>query len=133
MDNDVSDSTENEGTSYPSLEAAVLAYTGTLDSLVAALLASGFSSPADLNIKTIFAPNNAAFDRLLAALDVQSVNEIPQDVLQEVSFDHTFTSVHAQNTGDSGFSAMSRAFDGDHHLAAAFLCCLVCLLVCLFS
>ena len=126
MDNDVSDSTENEGTSYPSLEAAVLAYTGTLDSLVAALLASGFSSPADLNIKTIFAPNNAAFDRLLAALDVRSVNEIPQDVLQEVSFDHTRTSVHAHpNTGDSGFSAMSREFDGDHHLAAAFLCCLV--------
>jgi transforming growth factor-beta-induced protein len=71
---------------------AEVAVSGGFDSLVKALTKAGLVSTfADPSAEfTVFAPTNAAFVQLLNDLDLNSINEIPDELLVDVLQYHVF-------------------------------------------
>ena len=68
---------------------AVNASTGEFDHLIAAVSRTGLAPTLDGRRHfTVFAPTDAAFERLFAALGVSGVNEIPVDTLRSVLLYH---------------------------------------------
>ena len=68
---------------------AVNAQTGEFDSLIAAVVRTGLVDTLNSNRQfTVFAPTDAAFAELFAALGVSGVDQIPVDVLRGVLLYH---------------------------------------------
>ena len=68
---------------------AVNAQTGEFDHLIAAVVRAGLVGTLDGNRQfTVFAPTDAAFEDLFAALGVDGVDEIPLDTLRTVLLYH---------------------------------------------
>jgi uncharacterized surface protein with fasciclin (FAS1) repeats len=68
---------------------AANAATGEFDSLIAAVVRAGLVDTLNGNRQfTVFAPTDAAFAELLAALGVSGVDEIPVDTLRAVLLYH---------------------------------------------
>jgi uncharacterized surface protein with fasciclin (FAS1) repeats len=68
---------------------AVNAATGEFDELIAAASRAGLVGTLDGNRQfTVFAPTDAAFEQLYAALGVSGVNDIPLDTLRAVLLHH---------------------------------------------
>jgi len=68
---------------------AVNAQTGEFDHLIAAVVRAGLVETLDEHRQlTVFAPTDAAFDRLFSALGVTGVDEIPVDTLRSVLLYH---------------------------------------------
>ena len=71
---------------------AVNAATGEFDELIAAVQRAGLVSVLNGNRQfTVFAPTDAAFERLFTALGVDGVDEIPVDTLRSVLLNHVAT------------------------------------------
>jgi uncharacterized surface protein with fasciclin (FAS1) repeats len=68
---------------------AVNAQTGEFDDLIAAVVRAGLADTLDGHRQlTVFAPTDAAFERLFAALGVSGVDEIPVATLRSVLLYH---------------------------------------------
>jgi transforming growth factor-beta-induced protein len=68
---------------------AVNASTGEFDHLIAAVVRAGLVDLLNGNRQlTVFAPTDAAFERLFAALGVSGVDQIPVATLRAVLFHH---------------------------------------------
>jgi uncharacterized surface protein with fasciclin (FAS1) repeats len=68
---------------------AVNAQTGEFDHLIAAVVRAGLAETLDGHRQlTVFAPTDAAFERLFAALGVSGVDQIPVDTLRSVLLYH---------------------------------------------
>ena len=68
---------------------AVNAKTGEFDYLIAAVVRAGLVDTLNGNRQfTVFAPTDAAFEDLFAALGVDGVDEIPVDTLRAVLLNH---------------------------------------------
>ena len=68
---------------------AVNASTGEFDSLIAAVVRAGLADTLNGNRQfTVFAPTDAAFDKLFAALGVSGVDQIPVATLRAVLLYH---------------------------------------------
>jgi len=68
---------------------AVNAQTGEFDYLIQAVVRAGLVDTLDGNRQfTVFAPTDAAFERLFTALGVSGINDIPLDTLKAVLLYH---------------------------------------------
>jgi uncharacterized surface protein with fasciclin (FAS1) repeats len=68
---------------------AVNAQTGEFDHLIAAVVRAGLVDSLNRNRQlTVFAPTDAAFERLFGALGVSGVDDIPVDTLRSVLLHH---------------------------------------------
>jgi transforming growth factor-beta-induced protein len=77
------------GSTIVETAVAVNAQTGEFDHLIAAVVRTNLVSTLDGHRQfTVFAPTDAAFERLFAALGVSSVDQIPVDTLRSVLLYH---------------------------------------------
>ena len=87
-----------QGATIVQTAIAVNADTGEFDSLIAAVVRAGLVDTLNGNRQfTVFAPTDAAFERLFAALGVSGVNDIPVSTLRSVLLYHV-----APGNRDSG-------------------------------
>ena len=80
------------GSTIVGTAVAVNAKTGEFSHLMEALVRTGLVDTLNGNRQfTVFAPTDAAFERLFTALGVDGVDEIPVDTLRSVLLNHVAT------------------------------------------
>jgi len=80
------------GSTIVGTAVAVNAKTGEFSHLIEALVRTGLVDTMNGNRQfTVFAPTDAAFERLFTALGVDGVDEIPVDTLRSVLLNHVAT------------------------------------------
>jgi transforming growth factor-beta-induced protein len=80
------------GSTIVGTAVAVNAKTGEFSHLIEALVRTGLVDTLNGNRQfTVFAPTDAAFERLFTALGVDGVDEIPVDTLRSVLLNHVAT------------------------------------------
>lgn len=93
--------------------------TGDYSSLAAALDAAGLTATLNGNEKfTVFAPNNAAFDRFLAANNFATLGDVPVDVLTQVLLNHVqMGEILASDLSTGYITSMAKGSASDENLS----------------
>jgi len=100
------------GSSIVGTAIAVNQQSGEFDHLVAAVQRAGLVGALSRNRQlTVFAPTDAAFERLFATLGVSGVNDIPVGTLRSVLLHHVAPG--SRYTGDVLDSTRIRTLNGD--------------------